>query len=423
MSIPAIANPDLRGYANGVTGGGNAGTRVYVTTLADNGHASVVAGSLRDAIYNAEGPKIIDFSQIAVSGYLTLADPILFNVNASNMTIDGATAPEGVNIVIRMAATSAGSLFDIDARRTEGTQNVLLRHLRFAHGAENAGALNSSLAIKLYGGRDILIDHCSFRWSEDNLIGIYRGEWGTTEQMFNIGITNCIFAESFGSHATGVNVQENRDDLAVNPKTRSRFGNLTGITLARNLFVGVGWRAPQAVANGVEMVNNITHNHGQYVCQTKDDSVIDLVGNYISQGPRWGSDKNDNRYFHFDQNGYVSAGFVPSIHLSENYFDQGSQAFDGRGVDNWPLLSDSDTLAPVNVAYKRASRMVSSNIGDGDILDPLVLAQTLPVSVGATIPQRDGVDRRLIAEFAKRVGHDSQPAGIGDTPEGGWPTL
>ena len=105
---PALAFPGAVGFGAGATGG-TGGSVVHVTNLNDTG-----AGSFRDAV--SAGHRVVEFD---VSGYVRLSSAVSV---ASNLTIDGTTAPApGIGIMAREVSFS-------------GSSNDIVRGIRFRQG-------------------------------------------------------------------------------------------------------------------------------------------------------------------------------------------------------------------------------------------------------------------------------------------------
>ena len=149
-----------QGYGAGATGG--AGGRVVTVTNLDDGGS----GSFRDAVARLDGrPTIIQF---AVGGEIFVSGEI--RIGHNNVTVMGSSAPDP-------GITLNGEFSD----RVLGIKasNVIVENLRI----RNAGLEN----VLLWGGRDIVIDHCSITWSADGALDINGG-------VSHVTISRCLFA-------------------------------------------------------------------------------------------------------------------------------------------------------------------------------------------------------------------------------------
>ena len=159
-SAPAF--PGAEGHGRYVTGG-RGGKVVHVTNLNDNG-----PGSLRAAVKGNE-KKIVVFD---VAGVIALDKDLKIG---QNTTIMGQTAP-APGITVRYYTIKPES-------------NNIIRYIRFRRGQErdiNDGA-DAAYARNRTG---IILDHCSFSWSIDEVASFYDNnnftmQWCTIAESLN----------------------------------------------------------------------------------------------------------------------------------------------------------------------------------------------------------------------------------------------
>lgn len=177
-AVPAF--PGAEGHGRYVTGG-RGGKVIHVTTLEDDKNGEI-EGSLRWAM-KQEGPKTIVFD---VSGYIDLKAQL--NVT-SNTTIAGQTAPEG-GITLRYYTLYFGSC-----------DNVIVRFIR-SRRSQVKDVNDGADATWGRNRHDIILDHCSFSWSIDEVASFYDNrnftmQWCTlAEGLANPGHTK-------GEHSYG----------------------------------------------------------------------------------------------------------------------------------------------------------------------------------------------------------------------------
>lgn len=174
QSAPAF--PGAEGFARYTTKGGRGGTVYHVTTLADSG-----TGSLRDAVSSSNRIVVFD-----VSGYIDLEKDLSIK---SNITIAGQTAP-GDGITIRYRTVSF-----------TGCDNVIVRYVRFRR--SQIMDVNDG-ADAAWGRRhkNIILDHCSFSWSIDELASFYDN-CNFTMQWCTLGEALANPGHSKGEHSYG----------------------------------------------------------------------------------------------------------------------------------------------------------------------------------------------------------------------------
>lgn len=174
QDVPAF--PGAEGFGRYVTGG-RGGKVIHVTSLEDSGK-----GSLREALKGNDA-KIIVFD---VSGYIDLKSQLDVT---SNTTIAGQTAP-GDGITLRYYTLYFGKC-----------DNVIVRFIR-SRRSQVKDVNDGADATWGRKRKDIIIDHCSFSWSIDEVASFYDNH-NFTMQWCNIteGLANP--GHSKGEHSYG----------------------------------------------------------------------------------------------------------------------------------------------------------------------------------------------------------------------------
>ena len=172
--IPAF--PGAEGHGRYITGGRGGEIR-HVTNLHDSG-----AGSLREAL-KGNNAKTIVFD---VSGYIDLKSQLDIT---SNTTIAGQTAPYP-GITLRYYTIYFGKC-----------DNVIVRFLRFRR--SQVKDVNDG-ADATWGRRrnQIMLDHCSFSWSIDEVASFYDNN-NFTMQWCTVGEAQNDAGHGKGNHSYG----------------------------------------------------------------------------------------------------------------------------------------------------------------------------------------------------------------------------
>lgn len=195
--VPAF--PGAEGHGRYVTGGRGGEVR-HVTNLNDNG-----PGSLREAVKGDKAKTVV----FDVGGVIALEEELKIGANT---TIAGQTAP------------SPGITLRYYTVRPAG-DNIIIRFIRVRRGQER-DVNDSADAIWAREYTGMILDHCSFSWSIDEVASCY--------DMNNFTMQWCTIAESLNNAGHG--------------KGAHGFGGIWGGKLAsfhHNLLAHVTNRAPR----------------------------------------------------------------------------------------------------------------------------------------------------------------------------------
>lgn len=195
--VPAF--PGAEGHGRYVTGGRGGEVR-HVTNLNDNG-----PGSLREAVKGDKAKTVV----FDVGGVIALEEELKIGANT---TIAGQTAP------------SPGVTLRYYTVRPAG-DNIIIRFIRVRRGQER-DVNDSADAIWVRECTGMILDHCSFSWSIDEVASCY--------DMNNFTMQWCTIAESLNNAGHG--------------KGAHGFGGIWGGKLAsfhHNLLAHVTNRAPR----------------------------------------------------------------------------------------------------------------------------------------------------------------------------------
>lgn len=172
--ITAPAFPGAEGHGRYVTGGRGGEVR-HVTNLNDKGE-----GSLRAAV-NGSNKKIVVFD---ISGIIALESDLVIGANT---TIEGQTAP-APGITVRY-------------RTVRPSDNNIIRFLRIRRGEEK-DVNDGADAIWQRQKDGIVLDHCSFSWSIDEIASFYDNQHFTM-QWCTLGEALANPGHSKGEHSYG----------------------------------------------------------------------------------------------------------------------------------------------------------------------------------------------------------------------------
>ena len=358
-AVPAF--PGAEG-AGAMARGGRGGRVLYVTNLNDAG-----PGSLRAAV-EAKGPRTVLF---AVAGTIELAS--VLEVKEPFLTLAGQTAPGG-------GVCLKNWDFVISA------DHVIVRHLRFRPGDEAKKAVDG-MSIGATA-RDVIIDHCSVSWSVDECLSV-SGSGG------NITVQWCLIAEALhhsvhhkGPHGYGALVRADGD-----------------VTYHHNVFAHHSSRSPRPGTwedenkRGIvfDFRNNVIYGWGSRAGYSSSDKAnINYVANYLKPHA---SSKNQDQAFNVG--GKSTRIFVAGNHLTSH---------DAANADNWKMIGSLKPENKVEQPFPIAAVKTDT---------ALEAYEKVLAAAGATRPERDGVDARIVQQIRTGTGKilDSQ------REVGGWPVL
>ena len=268
----APAFPGAEGHGRYVTGGraSDGTTKVYhVTTLEDNTSGNI-QGSLRWALKQS-GPRTIVFD---VGGIIELKGELTINANT---TIAGQTAP-APGITIRYYTV-----------RPNG-DNIIMRYIRIRRGEEkdvNDGA-DATWARNFTG---IILDHCSFSWSIDEVASYYDNN-NFTMQWCTLGESLNNPGHSKGAHGYGGiwggKLASFHHNIILHVNNRSprfcgaRYG-WTGYT-SNKLYSQYKWDN-YVQAENVDFRNCVIYNSGNGCYGGPGGGYVNIANNYYKQGP------------------------------------------------------------------------------------------------------------------------------------------
>ena len=263
----APAFPGAEGHGRYITGGRGGEVR-HVTTLEDNGSTSL-KGSLRWAV-NGSAKKIVVFD---VAGVIALTKDLVFG---DNTTIEGQTAPEP-GITIRYFTVRPGA-------------NNVIRFIRVRRGQEK-NINDGADAIWQREKTGIILDHCSFSWSIDEVASFY--------DINNFTLQWCTVAESLvhpghskGAHGYGgiwggklASYHHNLIAHVANRSPRFNGARYEWTGYKNNMLYDKYQWANHVQAENVDLRNCVIYNCGNGCYGGPGGGYINIVNNYYKGGP------------------------------------------------------------------------------------------------------------------------------------------
>lgn len=242
-----LAFRDAEGYGR-FARGGRGGKVVHVTNLNDNG-----PGSLREAIINDIGPRVIVFD---VSGIITLNSRL--TVGQNYITIAGQTAP-GKGICIRNNPFGTGA------------KDIVMRHLRVRVGAPITTDGMGNV------GDFSIVDNCSISWTIDEAFSSRNAKNVTLQRTL---ISEALNVAGHQNYPAGT---AHGYAATIGGYIGSFHHNLLAHCEGRNWSMGGGLDGNGYYSGKLDITNNVVYNWGG---RTTDGGAfeVNFVNNYYKPG-------------------------------------------------------------------------------------------------------------------------------------------
>ena len=326
MEAQQLAFPGAQGWGRFATGG-RTGKVYHVTNLNDSG-----TGSLRDAV--SQPNRIVVFD---VSGVIRINSRIVF---AKNLYVAGQTAPgEGITVYG-------------DGVSFSGSDNIICRYMRFRMGA--VGSKDKDCA-GIANGQNMIFDHCSFAWGQDENFSVNWDNKGTAPQ--NITLMNSIVGQGLMTHSAGGLMQADN------------------ITLYRILLVDNSTRNFK-----VKGINQYANN---------------LVYNWKNAAYNMGGDSQGTSYVNIESNMFINGPAVGGDALTG-----GNSDFHFYGADNWQDANRDGVYNPSEFTKNGGGDRQTEPYPypDLELWNARDLVTKLLPDVGASLPYRDLADCYMVDE-------------------------
>jgi MYXO-CTERM domain-containing protein len=369
-AVPVI--PDAAGF--GIeTPAGRGGEIHRVTNLNASGD-----GSLKACI-DASGPRVCVFETsgvIQTNKNLVVKNPFL--------TIAGQTAPSP-GIMVR----GAGLIVT--------THDVLVQHIRVRPGDDPDGPTGTnrdalSIANSVEAPYNVVIDHCSFAWSTDEMIS-------TWYEVGDVTIRHVLAAEALDD---SIHVDEGVTDGTTD---LHGFGPLFGPSTGRLAFYGSlvahnRGRQPMSITAELVWVNNVAYDRSQAFTTLHNRegiaSLNSLVGNLYLEGLSiidWAEGSSPIQL----TNELTEP--ASRVHLADNVWSE-----QPGSTDPWAMVSNKSgqslSVLKADTPPTWVDGLVAKPTANDEALD-WVLA-----SAGARPADRDSVELRIVKDVQDGTGEN-----------------
>ncbi len=387
-TMPAF--PGAEGYGADAVGG-RGGDVYHVTTLADDPN-HVIRGSLFYGLYEKDvtfGGQIGRTIVFDVGGTINLGSTALDLKNIKNVTVAGQTAPSPITIT--------GNTVQITSSGGKETGNIILQNITIRKGLANG---EDALSIKGSGNtHDIMVDHVSGSWSEDEVISVA----GATNHADKVTVQNSIMSEALTSgHQYGALIRN--DQSARVSYNHNLFSN----NASRNPRPGT-YKGTQL---DFEFQNNVIYNWSDRAGYTGGASENDTenvnmnyVGNYAIAGPSTPAGSKRTTAFTRDAS---DDPINLHVYQSGNKIDSNTNALRDGTDTGWGMFANWD--GTTTSAFPAAGQMATSfPYPAANAADSADVAYSKVVGgVGAFAWARSTTDQRLINELKNYGGVAAQ---------------
>ena len=362
----SVAFPTAEGFGKYATGG-RGGAVLKVTNLNDDGPGSFRAAATKNFT------RIIVFE---VSGTIHLQNKISI---LGNVTIAGQTAPgDG----ICLADQSVGI----------GGDNIIVRYMRFRLGDkfQNKGKVDLSGDDDAFGGnrhKNIMIDHCSMSWSNDEVFSIYGGDsttlqWNLIAEPLNYSYHFEKGDADFEKHGYG--------GIWGGAHT-SAHHNLFAHCVSRNpRFNGARLGANEEF---VDFNNNVIYNWEHNSVYGGENGKYNMMNNYYRPGPST-SASVAKRIVNPTVNETRGLGV---FYVNGNYVDGNENVSKNnkQGIEFDTKITEAQKM---NAIASKPFETLSIQLQD-----PKAAYMSVLNHVGASF-KRDTMDQRIIQDVVQRRG-------------------
>ena len=339
--VPAF--PGAEGHGRYTTGG-RGGDVYHVTNLYDSG-----TGSLRDAVSKANRIVVFDVAGvIALKSDLTIKD---------NITIAGQTAPYP-GITLRYRTVRPGA-------------NNIIRFIRIRRGQEK-DVNDGADALWQRQKTAMILDHCSFSWSIDEVASFYDNN-NFTMQWCTLGESLNNAGHGKGAHGYGgiwggklASFHHNMISHVNNRAPRFNGARYNWSGYKNNLLYDEYKWGNTVQAENVDFRNCVIYNCGNGCYGGPGGGYINIVNNFYKTGPSAStsrvttvsianstSSKDNKEYWDMTSRYYINGNQVNSTEnkdWKDVSYDSGIQTIDGEKytIDSLHYYGDTVTYVKNN---------------------------------------------------------------------------
>ena len=361
-----LAFPGALGHGRNATGG-RGGRVVIVDTRKDIVDPDDGMTSLREALQEMSGPRIVTF---AVGG--------LFETSSDIITMTGEQGSD-VTVACQTAPKPGVIMRGQGIRIHKAARNIIMRHCTIRNIDPGSPDSTSGRAIGIVGTKapvfDMIFDHMSLSWATDEGWTVWTGPTSKGNSA-RFTLSNSIVGEGDADsthYESGLLPRRYMHSMGPSCNSGSTTHRIDDCSIIDNYIPHNGRRNPLMWGVTGEVIGNVVYNWYETGLDSRphknEHMELYIVDNIYKTGP---TSKKGNWPL------TIVGGAPASNHVVRN-----------NRVIEWPSLNE--TKQPDKTSGKMSRTMSSSPGIDFDC-------------VGASRPERDVVDERLIHEYETSTG-------------------
>lgn len=286
------------------------------------------AGSFKDIVLNQVTAGKLDIIVFTTGGTITGAGP---GIVTDGIYVAGHTAPGGGIQTYGVGAY----FFDRDG----SAHNIVWRYMRIR---AQKGTPGGADCMSIFAGHDIILDHLSVQWGNDEVVSIYPvaiASGGT--DAYDISIQRCFISEGLETHSKGTLIGNDGDN---DPLYSEDPTPLTyRITCHRNIYAHNHNRNPFVSAQDVQWAMNTIYNFRNGGQGGWGGPEVDYINNHYIYGPRTEGGSSWIECRASRRPGQIEWTNDASYYVSGNIFDSSYPLSSTPTADQWSFLTHGYT--------------------------------------------------------------------------------
>jgi pectate lyase len=321
------------------------------------------AGSFADILTNQVTAGKLDIIVFTTGGTITGAGPV---IATDGIYVAGQTAPGGGIQTYGIGAYSTD--------RDGSAHNIVWRYMRIRAPKGTPGQQD---CMGINGGHDIIIDHLSMQWGNDEVVQVYvlqLASGGT--DTYDVTLQRCFLSEGLETHSKGMLLgrDQDNDPLYSEPPVALTYR----ISGHHNILAHNEDRNPRIAAQGVQWVNNVIYNFKDGDQGGAGGPEVDYINNHYTEGP-FSNGSSFVEYRASRRANQIEWTVDASFYVSGNIFGSHPPS-STPNADQWALFEHGYTTLNF---YTAGEELPSGWQRESPLADPLV-----PIRIQSAVDSR-----------------------------------